>query len=253
MIWDLQKASIWKRVSAFLLDMIILGIIAVLFALIISAVSGYDSKSSELQARYDALENKYGITFQISNDDYQALPEEKRSMYDKAYQEFNADHAAVLLYHQIMNITIMTVSLSLLSAFLIVEFAVPMIMKNGQTVGKKVFGIAVMHANGVRVTPVAMLTRTLLGKYAIETMVPALIILMIYFNTIGIVGVVVIGLIAVLQAVLMIATKTNSMIHDVLSNTVVVDMASQLIFDTQQQMIEFKKAAAAEQAERQKY
>lgn len=152
-----------------------------------------------------------------------------------------------------MNITIMTVSLSLLSAFLIVEFAVPMIMKNGQTVGKKVFGIAVMHANGVRVTPVAMLTRTLLGKYAIETMVPALIILMIYFNTIGIVGVVVIGLIAVLQAVLMIATKTNSMIHDVLSNTVVVDMASQLIFDTQQQMIEFKKAAAAEQAERQKY
>ncbi|MDY4888159.1 MAG: hypothetical protein SO135_00220, partial [Sphaerochaetaceae bacterium] len=64
---------------------------------------------------------------------------------------------------------------------------------------------------------------------------------------------VVIGLIAVLQAVLMIATKTNSMIHGVLSNTVVVDMASQLIFDTQQQMIEFKKAAAAEQAERQKY
>ena len=32
MIFDLQKASMWKRISAFLFDFILFGIVAVLFA-----------------------------------------------------------------------------------------------------------------------------------------------------------------------------------------------------------------------------
>ena len=38
MILDLQKASMWKRISAFLFDGILLSIVAVLFALVLSTL-----------------------------------------------------------------------------------------------------------------------------------------------------------------------------------------------------------------------
>ena len=52
MIFDLQKASMSKRISAFLFDFSILCVIAVGLATLLSIVVGYD-------ARFDALEAKY--------------------------------------------------------------------------------------------------------------------------------------------------------------------------------------------------
>ena len=60
-------------------------------------------------------------------------------------------------------------------------------------------------------------------------------------------------LILLLQVILMIATHTNSMIHDVLAKTIVVDMASQMIFDTEQDLVEYKKKVHEERVARQTY
>ena len=51
----------------------------------------------------------------------------------------------------------------------------------------------------------------------------------------------------------MVFTRTNSAIHDLLAGTVVVDKTSQTIFRTTEDLIAFKKQAAAEQAARQAY
>ena len=61
MMYDLQKASIWKRASAFLFDVILLSVAAVGFAFIISAVTGYDGYTKELDGIYAAAEEKYGV------------------------------------------------------------------------------------------------------------------------------------------------------------------------------------------------
>ena len=45
----------------------------------------------------------------------------------------------------------------------------------------------------------------------------------------------------------MIATKTNSTIHDILAKTVVVDLSSQMIFDSEEAMIDYKTKLHAEQ------
>ena len=42
MIYDLQKASMWKRISAAMFDGILLGIAAVLFAWLLSLALGFD-------------------------------------------------------------------------------------------------------------------------------------------------------------------------------------------------------------------
>jgi len=110
-----------------------------------------------------------------------------------------------------------------------------------------------MKTDGVKVNGVTLFIRAILGKYAIETMVPVLIILMIYWGTIGVVGPAVIFLILIVEAVVMISTRTNSLIHDLLANTVVIDAASQRIFDSPEARAAYKAKIAAELAERQEY
>jgi uncharacterized RDD family membrane protein YckC len=84
-------------------------------------------------------------------------------------------------------------------------------------------------------------------------MIPVLIVLMLYWGTIGIVGPIVLGLILIVQLVVMITTRTNSLIHDLLADTVVIDYASQMIFDSREEMIAFKEKAHREAVAHQTY
>ena len=56
MILDLQKANMWKRISAYLFDMILLGIAAVGFTFLLSSILGYDSYTERLDAAYEKYE-----------------------------------------------------------------------------------------------------------------------------------------------------------------------------------------------------
>ena len=110
-----------------------------------------------------------------------------------------------------------------------------------------------MRTDGVRINTVSLFIRALLGKYTIEIMIPVLIMLMIYWNSIGIIAPIILFLILVVEIAVMCFTNTNSLIHDLLANTVVVDYMSQMIFDTPEDMIAYKEKVAAEQALRDPY
>jgi uncharacterized RDD family membrane protein YckC len=133
----------------------------------------------------------------------------------------------------------------MLIAFLILEFIVPLLFKNGQTLGKKIFGIAVIRVDGVRIPTFQLFVRAVLGKYTIETMVPLFIIMLFLMGTLGIMGPIIILLLIVLQIVVMVVSKTNSPIHDLLAVTAVVDINTQMIFDSTVEMIEYKKKKRA--------
>ena len=120
----------------------------------------------------------------------------------------------------------------------------PLLLKDGQTVGKKIFGLCVVNANAVRLRPTVLFIRAILGKYTIEIMVPVFIFLLIFFSDIGIVGLAVLGLILILQVAVYIGTQNNSAIHDLLAGTVVVEAASQRIFNTREEMLEYEKKQA---------
>ena len=129
---------------------------------------------------------------------------------------------------------------------LILEFTLPLVFKNGSTIGKKVFGIGLVHQNGVRVNTITMFIRTFLGKYAVETMVPVLLVLMLFTGN-GIISIIVMALILVLEIVLFVWKKdTRPFIHDVFAKTVVVDLASQMIFQNEVEMQEYRRSAYAE-------
>ena len=253
MIYDLQKAGMWKRISAFLFDNILLLVAILGIALLLSTMLGYDKHSNTLNAAYEKYETQYGITFNTTQEQYNAMTEAEKANYDAAYEALTADEEAMYAYSMMVNLMLVILSGAILLAMFIFEFAVPMLFGNGQTLGKKIFGIAIMRTDGVKVSGPLMFIRTILGKFTIETMIPVIILFMMFLGTIGIIGPFIFIVLLVLQCIMLVMSKSGRLIHDYLAKTVAVDMSSQMIFDTVEEMLEFKKSVAAEKAAKQDY
>lgn len=253
MIYDLQKASMWKRISAFLFDLILLSIVSVLFAWVLSQVLGYDGYQQRLDEAYTRVGEEYGIDLRMPLAEYNALDDAGRATLNAAYDALSADTEANRTYSMLIQLTILISSIAILLGYLTMEFAVPLKLGDGRTLGKKVFGLAVMQNDGVRLRAVGLFIRTVLGKYAVETMIPVIILMMVFWGTIGVMGPIVLFAILAVEAAVMVGTKTNAMIHDLLAATVVVDYASQMIFDTREDLIRYKEKIHAEMAAKQEY
>ena len=252
-MYDLQKADMWKRISAWLFDFILMVILVAGAAFLLSVILNYDSISDELQAIETRYEQKHNVSFDISSDEHDALNEDEKKLLDDAFAEFAKDKEAVRLYSLLLNLTLIIVTFAILIGYLLLELLVPLLFGNGQTLGKKIFGIGVMREDGVKLTPLLLFVRTVLGKYTVETMIPVMIAIMIVFRTIGTVGLLVLITLLGVQVVLVCATRGRTPIHDKLAHTVTVDLSSQRIFDTPEELLEYKKKLHAQQTEQAKY
>ena len=248
MRFDLQKASLGKRLPAWLLDAILLVVLATAVAALLSFAFGYNTYAQQLQDAYDKYETIYGVDFDLTQDAINNLTEEQTKIYEQAFEALNKDDGAVRAYTMVMSLTLAILSLSILVAYVLLEFVVPLWLGNGQTLGKKIFNIALMRPDGVKVTTFMMFVRTILGKYTFETMIPVLILTMMYFNMVGLEGTIVLGLLLLIQVVLLLIHRTRSVIHDLIACTVAVDNASQMMFDTPEALLEYQKRIHAEEA-----
>ena len=253
MIYDLQKGSLLKRASAFLLDGILLVILITGFAFAFSAIFHYNRYSDIYTAGLDKYTEQFGID--LSNVPVEStLTEEEKAVYYEAWDAMNKDTEMIRAFNMMIAIIVMELSFSIILSFMLLEFILPMILKNGQTVGKKIFGLGVMRTNGVRVRGVSLFIRTFLGKCVIETMVPAMIIAMALFSSwgimpsVGLFGPIILMCLFVAQVILVFWTKKHMMIHDLLSDCIVVDLGSQMIFDSEQARTEYIARKAAEEA-----
>ena len=250
---DLQKASIAKRFSAFLLDAIMVVTVAVGIAALLSWILGFNGHMETWEARMAHFETEYGVKFEMTEEEFSKLTDAEKENRQKGIEALWEDKEGYHAYAMMYALSLMIGTFSILFAIVLWDFVMPLIFKNGQTLGKKVFGLGVMRTDGVKISNFALFARAILGKYTVETMVPVLIVMMIFFGQVGIVGLGVLLLILILQIGLMIGTHTNSMIHDVFAVTVVVDLSSQKIFDSAEEMIEYKKRIHAEKAQKKDY
>ncbi len=231
---DIQNANLWKRGSAYLFDIMLLVMLAVFIATGLASLLDYDAKAVQLEECYNQVEQQYNIDFDITEEDFNALSQEDRDRFNQAYEALTTNEDTLYIYNSMIYLTLLMISLALLASFLVLEFAVPLLFKNGQTLGKKVFGVALMRPDGIKISPFALFVRAILGKYSIGTMVPVLLALMMFWGVVGIVAPVVILGLLILQIVLMVKSPNRCTIHDRLAGTVPVDLASQLIFDSQE-------------------
>jgi uncharacterized RDD family membrane protein YckC len=253
MSFTVEKASMWKRISAYLFDIILVITLAVGIGTALSAVTGYDGYNDTFFQISQQYEEQYGVKFEVTAEEWEKLTQAEIDQYNTAYEAFTKNEEAMYAYNMIISLMMVITSVSVLLAYLVWEFALPLWLKNGQTLGKKVFNIGLVRSDGVRVTPFMMFVRTVLGKYTIETMIPLLVGLMIFFGTIGVVGPTIVLILLVIQLVLVFASHNKTAIHDFIAHTVVVDLSSQLVFDTPEELVAYKQKIAAEKAAKQDY
>lgn len=259
MIYDLQKASMWKRVSAFLCDIILFAIVTVGLALLLSTILGVDTQQEKMVSICSQYVEEHGLnsfmtkeelegalSISMTEERYNTLTEEQKAAFNEASEALFTNEEYLYAYGMVNQLILLVITFSILIATLLLEFVVPLLFKNGQTVGKKVFGVAVMRVDGVKVSPVILLVRALLGKYAVETMIPVFVLLSLILGTASIVTLVLLLLLAIAQVALLIFTQANTPLHDMLAGTVTVDFASQMIFDTPEELLEYKKQLHAD-------
>lgn len=250
---DLQKATLSKRAAALVLDLILLSVLAVGFVFGLFALLEYDSYSQVMKDAYATYEEQYGITLNIGLEEYGALPQAQKQLYDTAYEALSKDEAAVHAYNMMLNISLLSTTLGILFAILVLEFMIPLWLGNGQTVGKKVFGLGLVRRDSVKINPGQVFIRALLGKYTIETMVPVYLLLMMFWGILDITGTVILCGLGLLQVVLYAVTDTNAQIHDLLASTVVVDITSQRIFASSEDLLAHIQRQHADRAAQQDY
>ncbi len=253
MVHDIQKASLGKRLAAWLLDAIMISVLAVGFGLLLSWLLGYDGYYNTLDSAYVKYEEQYGVVFNITAEAYEALTDAQRENYEAAYAALTADSQAMNAYNMILNLNQVIISFGILLAFVLWELLMPLWFGNGQTLGKKIFGICLIRNDGIKLNNLQLFARTILGKYTVETMIPLYILMLIFMGAIGALGtIIILGLLAG-QFACVVFTRNRCAIHDLLAGTVAVDMASQMIFRSTEEKIEYQKKAAADLAARQEY
>ncbi len=225
---EMQRADMWKRMSAALLDLILLAMVAVGMAYVMTTVLRYDS----YEAEFKTIAAEHGVNLDLTSEELSEFTEEERAQYEAAADAFAKDEEANRIYALLFNLTLVIISVGVLLAYLLMEFAVPLMFGNGQTLGKKIFGIGVMRVDGIKLSPLLLFIRTVLGKFAVETMVPVYVFIMLIFSMVGIEGLIIVLGLLVLQIVLLVAGRNRMSIHDRLSHTVAVDFHSQRIFDS---------------------
>lgn len=253
MIYDLQKASVWKRFAAWLLDFILVIILVVGIAFLLSSALGYDQYSDRVIEIYDQYEAQYGVSFDVSPEEYQGWTEEERQLFDRAYQELVSNEEAMHAYKKTVELIVPIVCLSILFAIIVLEFVVPLLLKNGQTVGKKAFSLCVVRIDCVRMNTLQLFVRTVLGKFAIETMLPVFILMAVFWNIANAAMILILIALVVAQWIILLTTRKNQAIHDLLSGTAVADYSGQKIFESEEELLELQKKLAAERAANQVY
>lgn len=246
---DLQKASLWKRISAALFDCILLVIVAVGAAAGLSGLLGYEGYVSQVNEAYDHYSKEYGVDLRMSEEEFNQLTATEQENFKAANKAINADANAVRAYKMSQHLPLLMVTFGVLCGVLLIELLAPLMFGNGQTLGKKIFGIALMRIDGVKMTSLQLFVRSILGKFAVELMIPIFIFINLYwFGSISIVSIAVLLLLLLSQVICLARTRTGSLLHDVMAGTVAVDMASQMIFETKEAQLEYIKKLHAQEA-----
>ena len=245
---SIQKANFWKRFSAWLVDTVLVILLAIACALPLLDAFQLDANGTQLiavQEQYKTtIEAEYSVDLDITDEEYEKLPESQKQIINNAKtalsEALGKDETFIRLRADRLTIILGAGALALFSAVLLAHFILPLILKNGQTLGKKTFGLALVKTDCIKVSAPILFVRSIIGLLTVETMAFAFLLMIVP------VGIIAAILLQALQVFVLIKTDTNAAIHDLLASTAVVDLASQHIFETEEERTQFIAKAQAQ-------
>ncbi|MBP3728917.1 MAG: RDD family protein [Lachnospiraceae bacterium] len=201
----------------------LVGILAIGLGLLLSQILGYGSVAAKLEEKISRYESEYQVRFGISLNEYEALSSEGQKNFDAAYDALIADQEVLDTYRRQVNLMVIIVNCSLLVAYLVLEFALPLKIGHGRSPGKWAFGLAVTDADGSQARPSALFIRAVLGKFALCALPLSYLLTMMFFGTVTMASLAISGILIMVQLFLFLS-PSHAMLQDRLSATAVVDL-----------------------------
>ena len=165
---SIQKANFWKRFSAWMVDVVLTIVLSMAFALGTSSILNYDKLYNEYITIVTEYEKDFGIT--LNQEEYDKLSDTDKKAYDAKKLEMQTalskDEKAMKLSASITSLIFTIIGISLFLSVTVAHFILPLLMKDGKTLGKKVFGLAVVRSNAVKLTAPILFTRSLIGLFS---------------------------------------------------------------------------------------
>lgn len=254
---DIQKASLWKRIAAGILDLILLAVLATGFCSIFSYVLNYDDYLDQSEQIRDQYIQQYQLPENVTQQMLDEMTPEEYDAYvakvDQANAAIQNDKEAGRVFSMVLNLSLIIASGGILLPMLLLQFVIPLILGNGQTVGKKIFSLCVARTDTVKINTLQLFTRVILGKYAVGVMIPVYSAIMIYLGVPNLLLLTIAAVLLLAQIISFAVTRNHYLLHDLMAGTVVVDYGSQQIFKTTDDLIAHQQRIAAERAARQTY
>lgn len=226
-IFSPKKASTIKRLGAYLIDAILFITLFAGMVLLVSYIVGYQNNYSLLESKYI----EHGV-YILKNNTY-TFCDETTDLCKQAWIDFNNDKDACYYYDHSTSLTTLIITISAFISYGILEFVMPMIFKNGQTIGMKCFKIGLIDKQGIRVKNIQIFIRFLFGKFLVSRILPVYGFIFMVFNlTGGLYGFVLAVGILLCDLAMMIFSKTKSGIANAISSTYAVDLEETYIFNT---------------------
>ena len=232
---EIKRASTMMRIAAGLIDLLLLAV--VIWGVGLGTANLFDTqgKLDAVNGIYEEYGQKYNIDFNITEEEASVMTEEELdayyARYEAAVEAMEADKESNTLLWDFGFSVLMVLLISILCAHLLLELLVPLLLKNGQTIGKKLFGVALMRKSGIRVSALSMFVRSILGKGLLEIFVPSLVLGLMLFGVSSLLIYPVL-ILAGVQICLLAIHPNRALIHDLIAGTVAVDYIAQHISDS---------------------
>ena len=216
----LQKAPFFKRLLALMLDWIFIVILIFICVIPMSFLMKVDEYSEKFDHYYSEYEKKYGVKFDLTEEQFNAMTEEELKLYEEAYNALISDEGANKAHDALFKRILGSIELSILAGYLVMDVLFPLMLKNGQTLGKRVFNLAVLRTAGEPTNMLTILSRTVLGKFTVQTVIPVLVVCSILMGSLNPIGI--LYVVAILVANIVLLIKKDKALHDVMADTIVV-------------------------------
>ncbi|MDY4788607.1 MAG: RDD family protein [Bacilli bacterium] len=241
--YTIQKPSFFKRVVALIFDIICVTFLFVAVENLVShpivnAAYNYD----ELDHKYEEKLVEHGIGYFDEKDGNKfKLNELPEGQTDYDWTSFRKDEDALYYEGMVSNLNLFKITLDALLSELIVFCIVPLILRNGQTLGKKLMHLGLISTNEVKVRSWNVFARYAIGIFALETMIS------LFFFTFFI-----FPLPLILSFIFAVSSKRGMALHDYIGGTIVIDMNNTVILDTveerKKRILEEKEAFKMQQS-----
>ena len=222
-----------NRFAAFIIDAILLVILLTGCLYIFSMIFQYDAHLATLESEY--IKEGY-LILNVEKNIYEYLAETAPN-YNAVLESVKNNQVILQEQQYLATYTTNVPALSIAIVLLILEFIVPLFLKNGQTVGMKVFKIALISNNNIRISSLQLFARCLIGKIAILGVIPMFAISYILINpTGGLLGTIILIIIAIIQITTIVKSKNHAGIQDIIAQVYPVNFAETVIYRNKEEL-----------------